>query len=793
MADVLSRGVRSAWLAREADATQNLPYARHVNDQIIALDDGALMMSLRMEGASFETADLRDLNDWHAKLNGAWRNIASKHLAVWHHLVRREESHYPDGQFRSVFARQLDDAYRARVQAQQLYVNELYLTLVLHPGRAVTDCAQRLWTRFVGGGADEQTEAERIKVLADAGRDLIQHLERYSVAPMSLYEHEGLIFSQPLELLGLILTGRTQRIPLVRGRLGGALYSDRVIFGREMLEIREAGGTRFAGMLGVKEYPATTKPGLWDGLLSAPFALVASQSFSFLSKSAAHAVMSRKQNQMLSARDRAASQITGLDAALDDLTSNRFVMGDHQASVLVYGQDTRQLADRLSKTRALMAESGLVVAREDLGLEAAFWAQFPGNFKHRVRPAAISSLNFAALAPFHTHPAGRASGNHWGPAVALLRTSSGSPYYFNFHVGDVGHTFICGPTGAGKTVIQNFALAQAEKFGAKQIFIDNRRGAEIFVRACGGAYLAFKPGVATGFAPFKAMDYTPAYRVFLASLVRQLAAPPERSLGPMETRAIDEAVAALAPMAPYQRSLSALRALMGQGDPSGLGARLERWCRGGALGWVFDNDLDVLSLGPDFLGFDITHFLDLPEIRTPILMYLFHRLQALVDGRRLIVDIDEFWKALGDEAFRDLAQEGLKTYRMQNAMMVFATQSPADVLRSPIAPTILEQCVTKIFLPNPHANRADYVDGFGLTDREYAWVRHEMGAGQRRFLVKQDLNSVIVELNLGGLDDALAVLSGRTETVALLDQVRVEHGDAPAQWLEPFHQARRLL
>lgn len=126
-------------------------------------------------------------------------------------------------------------------------------------------------------------------------------------------------------------------------------------------------------------------------------------------------------------------------------------------------------------------------------------------------------------------------------------------------------------------------------------------------------------------------------------------------------------------------------------------------------------------------------------------------------------------------------------------MMVFATQSPADVLRSPLAPTILEQCVTKIFLPNPHASRADYVEGFGLTNREFAWVRQEMTSGTRRFLIKQGLNSVVAELSLTGLEDALAVLSGRTETVALLDQLRAEHGDEPAAWLAPFHQARRLL
>ena len=786
-------------LARELEVRERLPYAHHLTDRIVRLDNGALLMSFRLDGASFETADIRDLNDWHGKLNGAWRNLASDRLAVWHHLVRYREDAYPDGRFRSAFAQDLDAAYRARISREQMYVNALYVSLVLHPGRDVTDRAQavanRLSRRF--GGQSQQvaeTEADAIKTIEDAGRDLAQYLARYGATALGLVDRDGLWFSEPMALLRLVLTGRPEPVPLVRGHLGSALYTSRIIFGREALEIRDAAEARFAGLFGVKEYPATTRPGLWDTLLSARFSFVCSQSFTFLSKAAARAVMERKQNQMTSARDRATSQIAGLDDALDDLMSNRFVMGDHQASLMVFGDTPRQLADHMSKARALLADSGLVVAREDLAIEAAFWAQFPGNFKLRARPAAINSRNFAALAPFHTHPAGKADGNHWGQAVALLRTSAGSPFFFNFHVGDIGHTFICGPTGSGKTVVQNFMLAQLEKLGAQQVFIDKDRGAEIFVRACGGTYLALKTGVPTGFAPFKALDYgAPADRAFLSALVRQLATPASRALTAQEERAIEDAVIALGPLAPEQRSLSALRALLGQRDAGGVGARLERWCRAGPLGWVLDNETDALALDARFLGFDMTHFLDHAEVRTPIMMYLFHRLAGLVDGRRLVVDIDEFWKALGDEAFRGLAQDGLKTYRKQNAFMVFGTQSPADVLRSDISHTILEQCATKVFLPNPHAQARDYVDGFGLTEREFRLVREDLMPERRQFLVKQGLNSVVVELNLDGLGDHLAILSGRTETVELLDRLRARHGDAYADWAAPFQQQRRGL
>ncbi|HEX5775489.1 MAG TPA: transporter, partial [Caulobacteraceae bacterium] len=534
----------NAVLAREIDPRAALPYARHITDHVVGLDTQALMLSFQLDGASFETADVRDLNDWHAKLNSAWRNLADDRLAVWHHLVRREHHGYPEGPFRSAFAADLDARYRARLGANRMFVNELYVTLVLHPGREAADRANA-WLARSRKAAAPAGEEEAVKRLEDAGRDLAQYLGRYGVRPLGLYEHDGLSFSEPMELLRLLLTGRQERVPLVRGHLGSAIYTARLIFGREAMEIRDAADARFAGIFGIKEYPAVTRPGLWNGLLSARFPFVVSQSFSFLSKAAARAVMERKQNQMLSARDRAASQVAGLSDALDDLMSNRFAMGDHQAAVLVYGDEPRQLADHLSKARAMLADSGLVTAREDLALEAAFWAQFPGNFARRVRPAAITSRNFAALAPFHTHPAGRADGNHWGPAVALLRTSAGSPFHFNFHVGDLGHTFICGPSGSGKTVVQNFMLAQLEKLGPQMVFIDKDRGAEIFVRACGGTYLALRNGEPTGFAPFKGLTFSVANRAFLGGLVRQLVGAAQRPLSVQEERAIDDAIAAL--------------------------------------------------------------------------------------------------------------------------------------------------------------------------------------------------------------------------------------------------------
>ncbi|MCE4226360.1 VirB4 family type IV secretion/conjugal transfer ATPase [Methylobacterium sp. C25] len=779
---------------REVGPAAHLPYLSHATEHVVTLATRALITCIRIEGVSFETADPAELNDLHAKLNLALRNVADERLALWTHVVRRRSQDYPTGRFRSGFARDLDAAYRERLTAQDLYRNDLTLTLVWHPGRDRAERAIGLLARLGRArAANDELDTGALKKLEDATRDVVAALAPYGPSRLGLYERDGVVFSQVSEFLHELVSGEPLPVPLIHGPIGPALYTNRLIFGREAIEIRGAGRSHFAGMFGLKEYPATTRPGLLDGLLAAPMELVVTHSFAFLSKHEAKAVMTRKQNQLLSSNDPAASQIGDLDTALDDLESGRFVMGDHHVSVLVRADSPAALLETMARGRRILADAGAVVAREDLGLEAAYWAQCPGLFRYRARAGAITSRNFAALSPFHTYPSGRADGIHWGAAVACLKTASGAPYHFSFHVGDLGNTFVCGPSGSGKTVFIAFALAQAEKLGCQLVLFDKDRGAELAIRALGGTYLALRSGHPTGCAPLKRLELTPENLAFLGRLVRQLVSSEDRPLSTVDEGRIDAGLLALRDLPREERSFSALRVFLGQRDPEGIGARLERWCQGGPLGWVLDNDADAISLDASTLGFDMTEVLDDATVRTPLMMVLFHRVEDLIDGRRILIAIDEFWKALGDEAFRALANDGLKTIRKKNGAMLFGTQSPRDALASPIAHTIVEQCPTQVFFPNPRGQAADYIDGFHLSRREYRLVKEDLSNESRRFLVKQGRHAVVAELDLSGLEDHLAVLSGRTATVELLDRLRAEMGDEPATWLPAFHAQRRTL
>jgi type IV secretion system protein VirB4 len=310
------------------------------------------------------------------------------------------------------------------------------------------------------------------------------------------------------------------------------------------------------------------------------------------------------------------------------------------------------------------------------------------------------------------------------------------------------------------------------------------------VRAMGGRYRPLKVGEPTGFNPL-ALPEGPASVEFLRTWLRTLVVRPERGLTVREEADLEQALAGTLALPMAARRLSRLAEFLDPTDAEGVHARLARWCaaEGGEYAWVFDagGGPEAQSLGDHALvGFDVTEFLEQATLRTPVTLYLFHLVRQALDGRRLVVWMDEFAKLLGDPAFAGFARDGLKTWRKLNAVAAFATQSANDVLASPIARTLVEQTPTKIFFPNAEAQRAEYVEGFGLSEREYALVRSELMPGARRFLVRQGLQGVVCELDLEGFEAELAVISGRARNVQRVEQLIAEYGEAPESWLPAF-------
>lgn len=772
---------------KERRIGERLPYAGHVDARTLALKGGGLMQTILLDGFPFETADTEELNYRQAVRESMLRGVGDSRIALYHHIVRRRASADLGGSFKDPFCAHVDRRWRARLSSTNLFVNDLFLTIVLKPAAGRGGVLERALSG--ARSASRSSAAQRaagLKKIDGVREGLLAALRAYGARTLERYGEGEEARSEPLEFLSLILNGELKPVIEPKGEASGHLAYKRISFGADAVEIRGAGSdaTSFGAMIALKEYPFASTPGAIDNLLRLPAEMVVTESFSFVERQTAKERIDLALRRLKAADDETTTLRRGLSTAKDEAASGQAAFGEHHMSVFVKAESLEALDRAAAAAQAAIGDIGAVGVREDLNLEPSFWAQFPGNFEYIGRRALISTGNFSGLSSLHGFPTGRPEANHWGPAIAAFETTSATPYFFNFHQGDLGNFVVIGPSGSGKTVVLNFLLAQAQKLEPRTVFFDKDRGAEIFLRAIGGAYETIRIGKPTGFNPLQLSD-TPGNRAFLRMFVGQLLTASAGPLTPEEQVAVGEAVAANFDQPREYRRLRFLQELLGGFDrprAGDLAARIARWCGEGEHAWLFDNEEDVLAIDRRVIGFDMTELLDAPEIRTPAMMYLFRRVEERLDGSPTIIVIDEGWKALDDDAFAARLRDWLKTIRKRNGVVGFCTQSAADALDSRIASAITEQTAVQMFMPNARAREEDYCEGFGLTRHELEIIR-SLPDHSRCFLVKAGVESVVVRLDLSNMPETLRILSGREQTVRALDLIRERVGDAPEKWL----------
>ena len=786
----LSTGAAKVLAPREVPVGDRLPYQGHLDEVTLQTRDGLLVQTLHLAGFPSETAPDEELNYRKAVRETVLRGASSSRLAIYHHVVRRRVTPAFPAAPEEPFCARLDAGWRERLAGRQLYVNDIFLTLVRRPLQGGAGFLERL----VRPPGARKAELDReLRQLHASRESFAAVLAPYGPRTLALYDGPGgALRSEPAEFLSLILNGDLRPILAPTGDLGQTIAARRLSFGLDAMEFGPGPGEpKFGAMISLKDYPARTAPGLLDGVLRLPMEMVLTESFAFVDRQAALDRMGLALRRLKAADDDAYSLRSELAQARDDVGAGRAAYGEHHLTILTKAETLDDLDANVADVQSALAEAGAIAVREDTNLEPAFWAQFPGNFKFVARKALISAANFSSLASFHNHPTGQADGTHWGPAIAVLETTSFGPYHFNFHNGDLGNFTVIGPSGSGKTVLLTFLLAQAERLKPRIAYFDKDRGAEPFIRAIGGRYDVISPGEPTGFNPLALAD-TPANRAFLADWLGQLLTVDGEALDSEDRAVIADAVDANYAQPPGHRRLRYLRELFRGGRrPSAgdLASRLGAWCEGGEHAWLFDNASDQLDTDTRILGFDMTKILDAPTIRTPAMMYLFHRLEQRLDGSPAIIVVDEGWKALDDPVFVRRIKDWEKTIRKRNGLVGFCTQSASDALESRIASAIIEQAATQIFFPNSRARAADYVEGFGLSEHEFELIR-TLPDTSRCFLIKRGDHSVVARLDLSGLEGELAVLAGTERTVRRLEALRGELGDEPDAWLEPFMQGR---
>ncbi|NSY16499.1 VirB4 family type IV secretion/conjugal transfer ATPase [Neorhizobium sp. AL 9.2.2] len=776
----------------EMGVREHIPYLRHVNDHVVSTKLGFLVSVIKLEGLPFQTMDQAELNARMRNRNNSFRLLGSSRFSLYTTVIRRKSAVAIDDDFDMPFAAELNRRYREHLSQKNLFVNDIYLTIVRRHMLGKIGWVDRALSAFSHGAGESESRTEALRELEEATLAMVQDFAPYGARRLGVAERRGSVFSEPAEFFAKIVSGGDPvEMPLPRMSLAEAIPTAQLLFGRNALEIRGSGEmqSKVGAMVSMKEYPPFTAPGGTDGLLRLPYEFILTQSFAVEDRAAAMQIMRRVGNQVATSDVGGTQMEASVHQGLDKLAQGEVVFGYHHMSICVFESSVSRLNRAVSDVQSELSRMSVVPVRESLNMEPAFWAQLPGNFSYIARRGLISSANFAGLFSGHNFPSGETQGLHWKKPIAIVETANQTAYNFSFHVNDSGNFTIVGPTGSGKTAAMAFLMAQSMRIRPRPrcIYFDKDRGADIFIRALGGHYEVLEPGTPTGFAPLQ-IDDTPANRAFANTLLSYLLNPTEGALSASEKIVIADAVGLLFEFPRERRSLKMLtEVLRGRLQPgeNDLARRLEPWLDPANKGWLFNNPVDRLDFSSQVIGFDMTSVLDDPETRTAALMYLFHRIEGVLDGTPTMIFLDEGWKLLDDAVFPAFLRDLLKTIRKKNGIVGFGTQSAADIVESSISSAIIEQTTSNIFLPNAKASAAVYRDHFLLSAKEFDFIK-TAPPESRAMLVKRANDSVVVKLDLSSMPDLMKVLSGRIETVRECEELRARYGDDPAQWLSRF-------
>jgi len=769
-----------------------LPWAALVASGVVANKDGSFQRTARFRGPDLDSATPSELVSTTARLNGALRRLGSG-WAVFIEAQRVPANRYPRSTFPDPASALVELERRAQFEEAGAHFESAYfLTLCW---LAPVDAADRAEGWLYEGG-DKESGADGRAALSgfiDRTDRVLALLDGFMPEVAWLDDEETLTY-----LHSTVSTRRhSVRVPETPMHLDAILVDEPLSGG-----VEPRLGSAHLRTLTVLGFPSRTWPGLLDDLNRLAFPYRWCVRAVAMDKTDATKVLTRIRRQWFAKRKSiaaivkevmtnessvlmdsdAANKAADADMALQELGSDLIGETYVTATVTVWDEDARVSDERLRLVEKTIQGRDFTCIRESVNAVEAWLGSLPGQLYANVRQPPISTLNLAHMMPFSAVWAGPARDEHFdAPPLFVAKTEGSTPFRFSLHVGDVGHTLVVGPTGAGKSVLLAVMAMQFRRYARAQVFAFDFGGSiRAAALAMGGDWHDLGGSLAEDVTEPVALQ--PLARIHLAEergwaaeWIATILAREKVAVTPEVKEHLWSALGSLASAPVHERTLTGLTVLL---QSQALKRALQPYCLNGPWGRLLDADTE--RLGEADVQAVETEGLIGTGAAPAVLAYLFHRIGDRLDGRPTLLIVDEGWLAL------DQLREWLKTLRKKNASVVFSTQSLADIDNSPIAPAIIESCPTRVFLANERALEpqiATTYRRFGLSDRQIEILSR--ATPKRDYYCQSRRGNRLFELGLGDVALAFAAASSKTDQ-ALIGELFAKHGRAgfARAWLQ---------
>lgn len=763
-----------------------LPWAALVDEGIILNKDGSFQRTARFRGPDLDSSVPAELVAVAGRLNNALRRFGSG-WAVFVEAQRHSAGRYPPDAFPDVVSALVDAERKAQFEeAGSHYESSYYLTFLYLPPAESAAAAERLLYE----GSQRAAGADAREVLAgfsDRTSRVLQLVEGFMPECGWLDDEQTLTY-----LHSTVSTKRHRvRVPEIPMYLDALLADQSLVGGLEPML-----GDAHLRVLTLVGFPTATTPGILDELNRLAFPYRWSTRAIMLDKTDATKLLTRIRRQWFAKRKSIASILKEVmtneasalldtdahnkamdaDSALQELGSDQIGQVFVTATVTVWDRDPRAADEKLRLAEKVVQGRDFTCMAETVNAVEAWLGSLPGQTYANVRQPPVSTLNLAHMIPLSAVWAGEVRDHHFkAPPLFFGKTEGSTPFRFSLHVGDVGHTLVIGPTGAGKSVLLALMALQFRRYSAAQIIAFDFGGSiRASAIAMGGDWHdlggSLESSELVALQPLGRIDDV-GERGWASDWIASILTRERIEVTPETKDHVWSALTSLASAPVTERTLTGLSVLL---QSNALKRALQPYCLGGPYARLLDGEHE--RPGEASVQVFETDGLIGTSAAPAVLAYLFHRIEDRLDGRPTLLIIDEGWLALDDADFAGKLREWLKTLRKKNASVVFATQSLADIDGSKIAPAIIESCPTRILLPNDRAIEPQIMAiyrRFGLNDRQIEILAR--ATPKRHYYCQSRRGNRLLELGLGEIALAFVAASSKADQ-ALIDRVLAEHG-----------------